>query len=204
MADEADGTETTTVKADEDVEIVKGSEREDGGKYVTYERFAELVALKNKTIEELGTLRASVTELKAGHTNALTKLQQEVTAATEKATLLEKDKGWSDNLIDLAREGIHDAEITDYLRYKYDHLPVEDGKEKPSFTDWFQEYKATEPTVLTPFTGTQGTTKAKPVKAVDGSTTPNNTSGMDIDKIAAMSREEYQAHREQLLKDVKL
>jgi hypothetical protein len=201
MAD-TEGTETLETEGTEHVETIDAKDREDGTKYVTYDRFSELVGIKNSAVSELADLRANVVELKAGHTTALDKLQTEVTTAQEKTTKLEEDKGWSDNLIDLAKDGIHDAEITEFLRYKHEHAEVAEGAEKPSFGDWFQEYKATEPAVLTPFLGGGGTGKAKPVKAVTGSTTPNNASGMDAKKIHAMSREEYQANREQLLKDV--
>ena len=169
-------------------------------KTVPYSRFKQLVDEKNAAIEELAGLRASVTELKAGHSSALDALQAEVAAATERAAALEADKSWSDNLVDLAREGITDPEITEFLRYKYDHAEKADDA---TFGGWFAEYKATEPAVLRPFTGTPAPGKAAAPKAVDGTSTPGSAKPPSAEDILSMSREEWAAQKDNLIKTVK-
>lgn len=182
-----------------------GTASPDGRKkptHVTMDRFNEVLSARNAAREELATLRADVTELKAGHSSALEELQGKVEEAAKEAAKLAGEKSWAESMIDLARDGVEDEEIVDYLRYKYDRLEVEEGKDKPTFSEWYGEYKATEPTVLRPFLSGDGVTKTKPraPKTTDGSREPKNVATTDPTRIASMSREEYQANREALLK----
>ena len=48
-------------------------------------------------------------------------------------------------------EGIDDADAIDFIKYKYQQLPVSADKTKPKFSMWFNEYKESKPSILSKY-----------------------------------------------------
>ena len=80
------------------------------------------------------------------------KLEKQMTVLTEQNTTLtsELSNAGVQNEINLtfAKAGIEDESISDYIKFKYSNASVEEGQEKSSFSDFFNDFKAADPAIL--------------------------------------------------------
>jgi len=161
---------------------------------VAYSRFSEVVGQRNEARNELAALKASGVELRAQHENETRKTDTRIEALVSAGRdsdaagkVLERD-------LYLSRQhGISDPDISNFLSYKHGLTqPGEDGQRKP-FTEWFAEYKATDPAVLR---AAAGTVKAPP--RLNGDTTEVPATQPTVD-IGSLTREQYKAQRDTLL-----
>lgn len=118
---------------------------------IPYARFQEVVAAKNaaeaKVQEISGRLETFQVQLDEAKAQAQAKAQEAEAKAQEMANLSLQHQMETT----LLREGIQDKEVMDFLSFKYNGVKVEGDAQKPSFQDWFKDYKAGEPVVLKPF-----------------------------------------------------
>lgn len=122
-------------------------------------------------------LRAELTDARtaAARNEAAAAKLTELTAAQAKA---ERDKAWSD--LDVGERG----HVRRLLEQEYDALQVEDGKERPTFTAWVTEQRATAGTLvseLLPVATTKpagsAASAARPVAATAPATTASPGAG---------------------------
>lgn len=119
-------------------------------------------------------LRAELTDARtaAARNEAAAAKLAELTAAQAKA---ERDKAWSD--LDVGERG----HVRRLLEQEYDALQVEDGKERPTFTAWVTEQRATAGTLVSELLPTKpagsAAPAARPVAATAPATTANPGAG---------------------------
>jgi hypothetical protein len=65
--------------------------------------------------------------------------------------------------------GIKDESVIDFLRFKHGKADANEAGEKPSFGDWFTEYKGTKPAIL----GGLETSKTEPKETPAGGDRPD-------------------------------
>lgn len=116
-------------------------------------------------------LRAELTDARAAaaRNEAAAAKLSELTAAQAKA---ERDKAWSD--LDVGER----SHVRRLLEQEYDALQVEDGKERPTFSAWVTEQRATAGTLvseLLPVAATKPTGSAAPVARPVAATAPATT-----------------------------
>ena len=125
----------------------------------------------------LDAVRVELTDARtaAARNEAAAAKLTELTAAQAKA---ERDKAWSD--LDVGERG----HVRRLLEQEYDALQVEDGKERPTFTAWVTEQRATAGTLvseLLPVAATKpagsAAPAARPVAATAPATTANPGAG---------------------------
>ena len=169
-------------------------------KMVPYARFAEVVAERNALRGETADLRAQVTDATKTAEAAIAAAKSEAEEARTALEALQADATWKDHAITLAREGIHDDDVSDFIRYQWGKVnkPGEDGA-TPEFGAWLSEVREAKPHL---FPTASGTAKPPPPSTNRGAKPPPATSAYSADQLAKMSQAEYMAHRAEIRKAV--
>ena len=155
------------------------------GKQVPYARFAEVLAERNQLRGQIATLEGQATQF-----------------ATERATWerklaeAEEARTWAGHEASLAREGIGDRDVAEFVRYQYSRAEAGKDGAKPAFEDWWKGYRESKPAVLAPFldkpaAGAQTTRSA--ATSIDAGAKPVG-SGAKVDP-STMTSEQYRAWR---------
>jgi hypothetical protein len=93
---------------------------------------AEIAALTEQGTATKGATEAAVNAARAEMQSKITELEGQVRRSSNRALLLE-DKIPADGMDDLL----------EYLDYQYGRISVDDGAQKPEFSDWYKEARKT-------------------------------------------------------------
>lgn len=169
---------------------------ESGGREaIPYSRFSEVVSERNTLREQIAELQANLTDTSKAHESAIEKATREATEAREALEALRTDAAWKDNAIHLAREGVHDEDVVDFIRYQYGRT---EGDERPEFGEWLSGFRESKPHLFP-----SGESKpAKPPSTNKGAKTPPPKSAYSEEEIRRITstgtREEYRRMKEAL------
>lgn len=165
------------------------------GNMIPYARFAEVVSQKNKAESDKAAMEAKLQELTAQVSTYESKVQEAQAAAEAKAQEVVRMRLQHDMDVTLLRDGIGDKEVQGFLTYKYGTVEAKEDGTKPSFADWYNTYKATDPAVLKPFlkkaeTQTQTETQGQTQDQTQGQT---QTQGIKKAETAAVPDQSHAA-----------
>lgn len=175
MADETTGTNGTTTHH------ATASEIE--GKQVPYARFAEILSERNELRGRIATLEGQATTF-----------ETERQALTRKIAEAEEARTWAGHETSLAREGIADKDVAEFVRYQYGRAEAGKDGAKPEFGEWWKGYRESKPAVLAPFLERAAAAPAKGAAAtIDAGARPVG-SGTKSDP-STMTQDQYKAWR---------
>lgn len=153
------------------------------GKTVPYARFAEILAERN-------ALRGQVAQLEGQATT----FAAERTTWERKIAEAEEARTWAGHEANLAREGIADRDVAEFVRYQYSR--AEKGKDgaAPAFDEWWKGYRESKPAVLAPFLDKPAAPPAKGAAATIDAGARQVGSNAKVDP-STMSADQYKAWR---------
>lgn len=131
-----------------------------GGGMIPESRFSEVISERNEARAKLAQLEQDLAKANARNDRLVEKHAQTVeemqTQHQEQLLKLEVNSALGD---------IDDEDVRDLLIRKHQRLEPEEGQEAPSFTEWFREFKASEPTILKPYLKAAEPEPSKPAPA---------------------------------------
>lgn len=151
-------------------------------KMVPYARLQEALSERNTLREQLIEARAQA----AAWASERGAYEGRVRELEERAT-------WAGHEASLAREGIADRDVVDYVRYQYGRAEKSKDGSLPEFGGWWQKYRDSKPAVLAPFLGGQAPRPTGAGTAVEAGARAVGA-GTKADP-ASMTSEQYRAWR---------
>lgn len=182
------------------------------GKYVSKERFDEVLADLRSSMSDLATARSQLTVAETGRRTA------EETLTTTKATL-ERDldaarqqAAWADSVGTLAGAGLTDARAQRYIRRDFEDREVGADGKKPDWQTWWAanaaEYETTfgavkQPPATPPTPPAATKDKPPPPKTrEDRNAGKPNAGQFSEEAILNMSAEDWKANKDTIIRGV--
>ena len=115
---------------------------------IPYARFQELTVQHAAAEKRATAAEAALEKARGQFESSIATVQEQVTAKDRELASVRLQHDMDRTLL---ADGIADAGVVDYLRFKFNNIETAEGEEAQGFGDWFASYKEGKPALLQSF-----------------------------------------------------